>query len=92
MKWIEPDIPHPLTRLFQGPVKMSDTADYYVAHALDAQRRADELPNDTSRAKQQYLAKIYRALAREAICANLGSFDRRSPQLIPVRATKRGLR
>ena len=54
---------------------MSDTADYYVAHALDAQRRADELPNDKSRVKQQYLAKIYRTLASETICANLGGLN-----------------
>ncbi len=54
---------------------MSDIADYYFAHVLDAQRRADELLNDKSRAKQQYLAKIYRTLAREAICANLGGLN-----------------
>ncbi len=48
---------------------MSDAYDYFQAHAVEATRKARDLPPGRAKQKQRTVARVYHLLAKEAAFA-----------------------
>ncbi|MET3907991.1 hypothetical protein ABID59_002332 [Bradyrhizobium sp. S3.3.6] len=69
---------------------MSDTYDYFRAHAIAAVRKARALPPGRPKLKQRTVARVYHLLSKEAALApNIRHLDRfRAPRRLELQVRR----